>query len=606
MDSQRKRILLADASGVWVEPIAAALGQHGWETIRAASGREALETLRTAHPDLIVLDLTLPDMDGLKWLRILRVNPAWRAIPVIVFTGVAQRDVVLQVLQLGVQGYILKSQSALPDLVTRIRKLAGPPDANRPAGPVPGAAPKAAGANGSAQPAATRPDARTSNRPAERLEPLSPGQVAEKLRHATQLGAAPAVLQHVIGLAASPTSSIDEVVEAVRNDQALALKVMRVANSSLFSTGRRVQTLREAGQRIGLSGIRNAVLAVASMQHFGDATDAGLVPQWFWEHSLGVAVLTQRIGAALHRADGDDLFLAGLLHDIGRLVLSQTFPQTYRKVLAAAAAENVDLRTLELRVFGTQHAEITRQTLTGWKLLPTVAEAAWRHDLPPAQLVRGAADPTAALIVAAANRLAAALLIGSSGNDMLYALDEYLAGLELPAEAAADVVRDALGQLQDKLIFYASQSGQSREHRAAELARTHRTRRRIAVLTSDHTVDALSAFFEQLGWLEPENPEVLVVPVDHATGDGAAPVPGPPPSGADPAVPVLHVGPADAPPATREGRWCAGLKLPCRYERLLHAVEELARKAAGPAGPPGSPPDALTPPACDHAAPTPR
>jgi CheY-like chemotaxis protein len=116
-------ILVVDHAAMCRELLAAVLGSHKYRVRTAANGREALVAVGEQIPDLILLDIDLPELDGLAILRVLRSNPQYKDIPCMVLTSVAERDSVLESRRLGANDYMLKSHFSLDDLLTRIQRV---------------------------------------------------------------------------------------------------------------------------------------------------------------------------------------------------------------------------------------------------------------------------------------------------------------------------------------------------------------------------------------------------------------------------------------------------------------------------------------------------
>jgi len=114
--------LVVDDMPIVRVPIVNALHTAGYRILSAASGAKALGLLRTESPDLILLDIEMPEMDGLRLLQLIRRNPKSKAIPVILLTAEDDRTVVLKAMELGAQGYILKATFSLRDLLARVQK----------------------------------------------------------------------------------------------------------------------------------------------------------------------------------------------------------------------------------------------------------------------------------------------------------------------------------------------------------------------------------------------------------------------------------------------------------------------------------------------------
>ncbi len=491
-------VLVADDQEIFREPIAAVLREHGFKTLLASNGQEALQAALAHHPDAILIELAMPGMDGVRWLRALRANIRTKSTPVLALSAVARREVIESARRAGLDDYLLKTRFSVDDLLLRIRKCTRPGTAARGAPRLPAisgtpAAPDAAAAVADVQvPALTR------------------NEVLERLRSHAELHPMPAVLRHVLATTNNAAASVNEIVAAVRLDQALVLKVMRVANSSLYSSGARAHNPTEAVRRIGIAGVRNAVAAITAIDHFGQVAVGGLNLDRFWQHSLATALLAQQIAAACKAPNGDDVFLAGLLHDAGRLMLGTLFPEQCAAALAAAGARGVSPSVTERELFGLSHSDATREVLRIWETPAPIIEAASDH-FQAADKLRRSRDAVAGLSVALANRLAHALLLGDSGAPSLLDVQAHARGLELDDSILRPIATTAVERTEDVTLFYSSQgTGPAIESVASELAKSADGPVKAAVLSSS-TCSPLALFCEQLRWLDEDDPELALI-----------------------------------------------------------------------------------------------
>jgi CheY-like chemotaxis protein len=115
-------ILVVDDMPIVRDPIAASLRHGGYETICASNGVEALKAVGREPPALIVLDMSMPIMDGIAFLRVLRADKRYTTLPVILLTAFNEKELVVEAAKLGVKDYILKSKFSLSDLLARVKK----------------------------------------------------------------------------------------------------------------------------------------------------------------------------------------------------------------------------------------------------------------------------------------------------------------------------------------------------------------------------------------------------------------------------------------------------------------------------------------------------
>ncbi|TMA38975.1 MAG: HDOD domain-containing protein [Deltaproteobacteria bacterium] len=208
----------------------------------------------------------------------------------------------------------------------------------------------------------------------------------------------PAVLSQVLGLVEREDSSTRELVDLIEHDQALTGKMLRLANSAFFGQSRRVATIPRAVMLLGFSTVRNLALGVKVWDTVAHGIPAARL-EGLWMHAVMVAVASKVLGAKLCTGDPDEAFTAGLLHDVGRLVLATRFKDAYWT--AAAGADGVrSIVDAEQEAFGVHHAEVGGWLLEAWGLPPSIVEAARQHHATPDR-------PGTTGLVAMANRLVA-------------------------------------------------------------------------------------------------------------------------------------------------------------------------------------------------------
>jgi len=506
-----KTILVVEDNAICREPIAATLRLNHYQTLEASNGVEALQLAVENHPDLILLDLSMPVMDGLTFLGKLRGADETRKTPVIVLTAATDREAVLHAAQMGVSSFLLKSNFSNTELISRVHSILGAPVADATEQASASKAPSKPKAAATSENAAPRAQAKKPSATAA-TKRLTKSHVLDRLNQEIDLRSIKPILEYVIALTRSGTSTLEDIAAAIRQDQALSLQVLRVANSSFYQRGKVSKNLVEATQRIGLTAVRNAVIAILSIDHFDQVTGAGLIPQRFWEHSLATGVLAEMIGEETSLKNADQLFLAGLLHDVGRMVLGTIFQDEYSAVIARARETGADLEAAELETFEVSHADATRTILKHWNISPSIIEAASLHGAPIEQLRKSKDDAKGHLAVALANRMAHAFIAGDSGNTQLLPYREFASELGFDHVAIERLGTAALSKLADIEIFYAAQSSQTfAGSLASELANSAVTAPRVVVLGSDAPGDPCSLFFNQLGWLKPEQPTVAIV-----------------------------------------------------------------------------------------------
>ncbi len=195
-----------------------------------------------------------------------------------------------------------------------------------------------------------------------------------------ELAALPSIMWECLSLVGSPESSAQDLAELIEQDQSLTSKILRVANSAFYGFSRRIGKIGEAVPLLGYQQIRRLVLAISTLEMFGGHSKTGFDRAGLWEHNLGTAVAAELL---LEKSDLDSArgFVAGLLHDVGKTVADDCFPDKYQEVVAQAAVSNQTLFEIESSILGVTHPEIGLWVAERWRLPNDLVTAIqWHHD----------------------------------------------------------------------------------------------------------------------------------------------------------------------------------------------------------------------------------
>lgn len=171
---------------------------------------------------------------------------------------------------------------------------------------------------------------------------------------------------------------IDRLAHGIGNDQALAARTLRVANSPFYGVQGRIDSIAEAITVLGFINVRSLVATAGLATAWPASAGAGIEAGNFWRHCLAVACGAQAL-AAHAGMRGEALFLAGLLHDIGRLVLVATHPDIVAEITRRRDADDCLLVEAEQAVLGFDHAQIGSELCRHWRIPDSIADAVARH-----------------------------------------------------------------------------------------------------------------------------------------------------------------------------------------------------------------------------------
>ncbi len=195
---------------------------------------------------------------------------------------------------------------------------------------------------------------------------LQDSGLTKKLQLCTELPSPAGIAIRIIELCQDPDATLGEVASVIGHDPAISAKLMRMANSPLYARQRKIENIRQAISLFGLNGTLTLALGfsvVDSSRQQGGCLDHN----HFWRRSLACAISSQLLGARFEPAKKDELFLAGLLQDIGMLAIEKVEPLVYQD-LACKAFNHDQIVSLESNVLSSDHAEVGAWMLNSWNI----------------------------------------------------------------------------------------------------------------------------------------------------------------------------------------------------------------------------------------------
>lgn len=357
----KKQVLFVDDEPLVLEGLKRMLRplRHEWDMHFAGGGEEALALMDRTPIQVVVSDMRMPRMNGAQLLNlVMKRHPQTVRL---ILSGYADRDLILKCVG-STHQYLSKpcDPEALRATVARAADL----------------------------------EASLQN---ERLRQLI-GQMEN-------LPSLPSLYGEIVEKTQDADVTLDEIGDTIARDLAMTAKILKLVNSAFFGLRREISSLTDAIAYLGIDTIKSLVLTVNAFSQFEGQELEALPIEKIWAHSMEVALYAQKIA----RAEGADAkivqeaFAAGMLHDLGKLILAFNFPADYLKLLAAGEAGGEPLTLKERTVFGADHADVGGALLGLWGLPVPVVEAIALHHQPSRALIR---QFTALTAVVAANALA--------------------------------------------------------------------------------------------------------------------------------------------------------------------------------------------------------
>ena len=335
-----KRLLFVDDEPMVLDGLRRALWtmRNEWEMSFVSSGAAALEALDREAFDAIVTDMQMPSMDGAQLLE--TVKETHGDLVRIVLSGQSKKETILRSIAPAHQ--FLSKPCNMQELKTRLNQ------------------------------AFTRRDLL-------RNEPLA--SIVARMRSIPSL---PTLYNDLTEALRSENTSLGQIEEIITKDVGMAAKILQLANSAFIAAHGRVSSLHEAVSLIGAETIRSLTLTIHVFSQFDRNADTAAHLPSLRDHSVAVASLAHRIAVAETgtKAVAEESFTAGLLHDVGKIVLLAEMPDEYRRMLETLKAGERPFRELEIASAGCSHEQIGAYLMSVWGLPAPIVQAVEYHHKP--------------------------------------------------------------------------------------------------------------------------------------------------------------------------------------------------------------------------------
>ena len=356
--SSRKRILFVDDEINILQGLRRLLSplRQEWDMVFVGSGAEAMTVLSQTACDVVVSDMRMPGMDGAALLQ--HVKRQYPHIVRIVLSGHSDHAMLVRSAQVAHQ-YLAKPCDATLLKTTIARTCA--------------------------------------------LQALlSQTALHQLVNGMATLPSLPTLYCQILEAMQAPTVSLEHVGDIIARDMAMAAKVLQLVNSAFFGLRRSITTPAEAVRLLGLETIKALILSVQLFTQGDAATLRAFGLDTLWHHSLMVGLCAKQVVTMEHddRRMVEVAFTAGLLHDVGKLVLAANLPEQYGDVGPLMQEQGLTDWQAEQRVFGVTHATVGAYLLGLWGLPEILVEALAFHHVPDACPAQHTFSPLTAVAIA--------------------------------------------------------------------------------------------------------------------------------------------------------------------------------------------------------------
>jgi HD-like signal output (HDOD) protein len=336
----KKRILFVDDEPSILEMLRHMLRNMlpEWEMAFAKSGQEALALMAHEPFDVIVSDVRMPGMDGSELLN--KVKLDYPKTARFVFSSESDREVVYRLIG-STHQFLLKPNdlSIIKDTIARAFSL---------------------------------------------KEVLTKDSLENVVSQIKTLPSIPELYYEVVRELQTPYPSIERVGNLISQDIAMSAKLLQMVNSAFFGLRQRISNPTQAAALLGLDVLKSLVLVVHIFTEQDGLSVEGFSLKTLWTHSLSVGILSQDIALQqnIEKSATEDAFIAGLFHDVGKLILMVNLAQPYSRALSVAREKRLPLTEVEKEILGASHAEVGAYLLGLWGFAEPIIQAIAFHHQP--------------------------------------------------------------------------------------------------------------------------------------------------------------------------------------------------------------------------------
>ena len=205
--------------------------------------------------------------------------------------------------------------------------------------------------------------------------------IQDILKKIKDLPTLPVVATKILKMTNNPNSSAADLAKLVTQDPALSAKILKAINSAYYSLNRRVSNIQQAIAYLGMKRVSEIVISVTIFKELNFANNLFSMDK-FWVHSIGVAEYGKLIAVLSKKAPPDDVYTAGLLHDIGKMFLAKYLPDQTTAIIKEAHKNKEFLHDVEYKLIRADHTMLGEWLVKLWKLPPYVASCVRYHNTP--------------------------------------------------------------------------------------------------------------------------------------------------------------------------------------------------------------------------------
>jgi CheY-like chemotaxis protein len=343
-------ILLVDDQALFRENLAEALEDHGFEVVQAQDATQAMDHCRSLVPDLLVLDIALPEMTGLDLLKGIHARPGMRRIPALFLTAFPREEYLEESHRLGVNDFLVKSDISLQELLRKIDHRLDPTHATQ------------------------NPSSFSSRRPVDEDGEEQRRHLRPALRRWKPTAPKPSIAR-LFSIACKPTVRPDEILNLTQLDADMAATLRAAASSGPFRGTPSARSTEDALERLGVTDAMRLLLARSVLDLAGKGIPARGDLVRLWAHALATGVYAERLSTTIAFPSPLAGFLAGVCCELPSVFAILALEENYAEIRAQAWEDGVPIQRYLADVFETTPAHLALECTKAMELPESVWKA---------------------------------------------------------------------------------------------------------------------------------------------------------------------------------------------------------------------------------------
>jgi signal transduction histidine kinase/HD-like signal output (HDOD) protein len=357
------------------------------------------------------------------------------------------------------------------------------------------------------------------------------------LQQLEELPTLPAIAVKVLEVTGRDDSSLRDVVQLLESDPSLTTRLLQLCRRADLGVRGEVATVERAVSLLGFESVRSSILAISVFQTLNQNNAPGgghFNRESFWKHSVAVACCAELLVAQLpaiyasaHRLTPSNAFVAGLLHDIGKVALDAMLPKSFNRVVEGADLLRGNIADLERNMIGLDHLVVGKRLAERWNLPIALREVAWLHGQLPDAIPASVENPTLINLISLADLLVREQHLGYSGNYILVGRSALLESLSLKPSQVDEVMSRLVAHIEPRATALGLGQASSDEMYRDALGQANKELGRISsqLAAKNRKLLVRAKFFDALSQFQGEiRPDAAPAKVLHAIGQTGAEV----------------------------------------------------------------------------------